>query len=47
MAITHSTDANPTVMAALRSPRILTKEALAGLVVALALIPEAISFSII
>lgn len=32
---------------ALRNPRILTREALAGLVVALALIPEAISFSII
>jgi SulP family sulfate permease len=36
-----------TVLAALRSPRILTREVLAGLVVALALIPEAISFSII
>src|SRR5690606_29861768 len=35
------------VRAALRSPRILRTEALAGLVVALALIPEAISFSII
>ena len=35
------------VLAALRSPRLLTREALAGLVVALALIPEAISFSII
>ncbi len=34
-------------LAALRSPRLLTREALAGLVVALALIPEAISFSII
>ncbi|MDI6022210.1 SulP family inorganic anion transporter [Leucobacter sp. UT-8R-CII-1-4] len=32
---------------ALRSPRILTREALAGLVVAIALIPEAIAFSII
>lgn len=32
---------------ALRTPRILTREVLAGLVVALALIPEAISFSII
>ncbi|GLI27488.1 sodium-independent anion transporter [Agromyces rhizosphaerae] len=39
--------ARPSVMEALRSPRILTKEVLAGLVVALALIPEAISFSII
>nr|WP_255447651.1 SulP family inorganic anion transporter [Schumannella sp. 10F1B-5-1] len=35
------------VLDALRSPRLLTREALAGLVVALALIPEAISFSII
>ena len=35
------------VRAALRSPRILTREALAGLVVALALIPEAIAFSVI
>ncbi|WAC66032.1 SulP family inorganic anion transporter [Agrococcus sp. SL85] len=35
------------VRAVLRSPRLLTREALAGLVVALALIPEAISFSII
>jgi sulfate permease, SulP family len=35
------------VVRALRSPRILTREVLAGLVVALALIPEAISFSII
>jgi SulP family sulfate permease len=37
----------PSVLTALRSPRLLTREALAGLVVALALIPEAISFSII
>ena len=37
----------PTVMQALRSPALLTREVLAGLVVALALIPEAISFSII
>jgi len=35
------------VWTALRTPRILTREVLAGLVVALALIPEAISFSII
>ncbi len=35
------------VRAALRSPRRLRREVLAGLVVALALIPEAISFSII
>ncbi len=37
----------PTVRAALRSPAMLRTEVLAGLVVALALIPEAISFSII
>ncbi|GMA29850.1 SulP family inorganic anion transporter [Arenivirga flava] len=35
------------VLAVLRSPRLLLREALAGLVVALALIPEAISFSVI
>ncbi|TFC52444.1 SulP family inorganic anion transporter [Cryobacterium sp. TMT2-17-1] len=39
--------AEPSVMTALRTPRLLTREALAGLVVAMALIPEAISFSII
>jgi SulP family sulfate permease len=39
--------ADPTVLTALRSPRLLTREVLAGLVVAMALIPEAISFSII
>lgn len=38
---------NPSVTTVLRNPRMLTREALAGLVVALALIPEAISFSII
>lgn len=38
---------DPSVRATLRNPRALTREALAGLVVALALIPEAISFSII
>ncbi|MCC6270267.1 MAG: SulP family inorganic anion transporter [Microbacteriaceae bacterium] len=38
---------NPSVWTALKTPRILTREVLAGLVVALALIPEAISFSII
>jgi sulfate permease, SulP family len=37
----------PSVRAALRSPKLLRTEVLAGLVVALALIPEAISFSII
>ncbi|WTQ36544.1 SulP family inorganic anion transporter [Nocardioides sp. NBC_00163] len=42
-----STGNQPGVLAALRSPRLLRTEVLAGLVVALALIPEAISFSII
>lgn len=37
----------PSVAAALRSPKILVNEALAGLVTALALIPEVISFSFI
>ncbi|MCP2636523.1 SulP family inorganic anion transporter [Microbacterium sp. HD4P20] len=37
----------PTVLQALRSPRVLTREVLAGLVVAIALIPEAIAFSLI
>ncbi|GAB2983392.1 SulP family inorganic anion transporter [Frigoribacterium salinisoli] len=37
----------PTVLDALRDPRLLSREIVAGLVVALALIPEAISFSII
>lgn len=36
-----------TVLRVLRSPRLLIREALAGLVVALALIPEAIAFSVI
>ena len=39
--------AEPSVLTALRSPRLLTREVLAGLVVAMALIPEAIAFSII
>ncbi|RUR03099.1 SulP family inorganic anion transporter [Labedella endophytica] len=39
--------AEPSVMTALRTPRILTREVLAGLVVAMAPIPEAIAFSII
>ena len=39
--------AEPSVITALRTPRLLTREVLAGLVVAMALIPEAISFSII
>ncbi|WP_370617814.1 SulP family inorganic anion transporter [Mumia sp. Pv 4-285] len=43
----RTTGPEPTVREALRSPRLLRTEVLAGLVVALALIPEAISFSII
>ncbi|MBU4464940.1 MAG: sodium-independent anion transporter, partial [Actinobacteria bacterium] len=51
-AVTTSSDParyriEPTVIQALRSPRLLTREVLAGLVVAIALIPEAIAFSII
>ena len=38
---------SPSVLTALKSPRILTREVLAGLVVGLALIPEAIAFSVI
>ncbi|OZC66107.1 sodium-independent anion transporter [Rhodococcus sp. 06-462-5] len=45
--MTDSAERIPTVMGALRSPRMLKTEVLAGLVVALALIPEAIAFSII
>ena len=37
----------PTVRQALRRPRLLTREVIAGLVVALALIPEAIAFSVV
>lgn len=37
----------PSVMDAFRSPRLLLREVLAGLVVAMALIPEAIAFSIV
>src|SRR5699024_11005311 len=37
----------PSVLSALSSPRLLTREVLAGLVVGLPLIPEAIAFSII
>lgn len=37
----------PSVMDAFKSPSLLTREVLAGLVVALALIPEAIAFSLI
>src|SRR5690606_28108570 len=38
---------SPSVLTALKGPRILTREVLAGLGVGLALIPEAIAFSII
>ncbi|MGG7307808.1 SulP family inorganic anion transporter [Curtobacterium sp. AB451] len=44
--ITHAPSA-PSVLSALRSPRLLTREVLAGVVTALALIPEAISFSVV
>jgi SulP family sulfate permease len=40
-------DGNVRVIDAIRSPKIVTRELLAGLVVGLALIPEAISFSIV
>ncbi|WP_432789180.1 SulP family inorganic anion transporter [Brevibacterium sp. K11IcPPYGO002] len=43
----HRYRPDPTVLTALTSPRLLTREVLAGLVVGLALIPEAIAFSII
>ena len=43
----HSQQQPDTVLSALRNPRQLKAEILAGLVVALALIPEAISFSIL
>ena len=43
----HSQQQPDTVVSALRNPRRLKTEVLAGLVVALALIPEAISFSIL
>ncbi|MGP9539478.1 SulP family inorganic anion transporter [Brachybacterium sp. AOP43-C2-M15] len=39
--------ANPTTLQALRRPRLLTTEVLAGVVTTLALIPEVISFSVI
>ena len=39
--------ADDTVLGVLRSPRLLTREALAGIVTTLALVPEVISFSVI
>ena len=47
LSVPTTPSTEPSVRAALRSPRMLRTEVLAGLVVALALIPEAISFSII
>ncbi|WP_053351884.1 SulP family inorganic anion transporter [Leucobacter musarum] len=47
LAAQNRAAAEPSVLGALRSPRLLTREVLAGLVVALALIPEAIAFSVI
>lgn len=46
-AVREAGDPSTSVLAAVRSPKRLKTEVLAGLVVALALIPEAISFSII
>jgi SulP family sulfate permease len=43
----HSQSRPDSVLAALRSPRLLRTEVFGGLVVALALIPEAISFSVL
>ncbi len=47
VAVTEPVDAPATVLAALRSFKLLRVEVLAGLAVALALIPEAISFSVL
>ncbi len=47
MSVAARNRIEPTVLQALRSPRLLTREALAGLVVAIALIPESIAFSLI
>ncbi|GAA4265796.1 SulP family inorganic anion transporter [Frondihabitans peucedani] len=38
---------SPTVLQVLRAPRLLTREALAGIVTTLALVPEVISFSVV
>jgi SulP family sulfate permease len=46
-AIVHDAAGDGSVLGALRSPALLRREVLAGLAVALALIPEAISFSIL
>ncbi|WIB25527.1 SulP family inorganic anion transporter [Curtobacterium sp. MCSS17_015] len=47
MSTATTAPVTPSVLAALRSPRLLTRELLAGVVTALALIPEAISFSVV
>ena len=47
MSVTTHPPTAPSVLSALRSPRLLTREVLAGIVTALALIPEAISFSVV
>ena len=44
---TPASTSSPTTLQALRTPRLLTTEALAGAVTTLALIPEVISFSVI
>jgi SulP family sulfate permease len=47
MSTSTAAPVTPSVLTALRSPRLLTREVLAGVVTALALIPEAISFSVV
>jgi SulP family sulfate permease len=47
MSISTAAPVAPGVLDALRTPRLLTREVLAGVVTALALIPEAISFSVV
>ncbi|MCY0905176.1 SulP family inorganic anion transporter [Arthrobacter sp. H14-L1] len=44
---TQLSPAVPTVLAALRTPKLLSREVLAGIVTTLALVPEVISFSVI
>ncbi|WP_244931832.1 SulP family inorganic anion transporter [Nocardioides sp. W7] len=47
MPVTPAASASPSVLSVLRSPRLLRTEVVAGLVVALAMIPEALSFSVL
>ena len=47
MTATSTPTSSPTTLQALRNPRLLTTEVLAGAVTTLALIPEVISFSVI